>query len=50
MFTPMGFNTTDFNKCKISSFLSFIFSFLNIDLLFNGIFYKNIIPGICGID
>ena len=48
MFTPMGFNTTDFNKCKIISFISFIFSFFYIDL-FHGVFDKNVIPGICGI-
>ena len=48
MFTPMGFNTADFNKCKSGSFISFIFSFLNIDL-FHCVFDKNRFPGICGI-
>lgn len=48
MFTPMGFNTIDFNKCKIGSFISSVFSFFNIDF-FHGVFDKYVIPGICGI-
>lgn len=46
MFTPMGLNTTDFSKCSFNSFISFIFSFLNIEL-FNRVFYRVVIPGIC---
>ena len=48
MFTLMGFNTTDFNNCKCTSFVSIICSIFYIDFL-NCVFCKNIIPGICGI-
>ena len=50
MFTPMEFNTIDFNACKSDSFISFIFPFFHIDIeLFKGVFPCEAVPGICGV-
>ena len=47
MFTLLRSNATGFDNGKMSSFISFIFSF--IYMLFNRVFYIDVIPGRCGI-
>ncbi len=47
MFTLLRSNATGFDNGKMSSFISFIFSF--IYMLFNRVFYIDVIPGSCGI-
>ena len=48
MFTLLKFDTSDFNKCKFNSFISFIFSFVNIGF-FHSVYKNDVIPGICGV-
>ena len=49
MFTLLKFRTTGFERSNFSSFISFIFSFVNIGF-FHSAFYNDVIPGICGIN
>ena len=48
MFTLLKFKTNDFNKCKFNSFISFIFSFVNIGF-FHSVCNNDVIHGICGV-
>ena len=48
MFTLLKSNKTDFNKGKMNSFISFIFSIFKTEL-FRDVFHNVSIPGICGI-
>ena len=43
MFTLLRSNTNGFDNGKMSSFISFIY------MLFNRVFYIDVIPGSCGI-
>lgn len=46
MFTLLRSNTTGFDNGKMNSFISFIFSFIH--MLFDRVFYNDVIPGSCG--